>query len=195
MLLAVSLRAVAEAPQDFDLHRESLQQASRSRSKRREAPIAATPTAQASQHRNRYRMGARPIEGCYTNNSEKVRNNRQKDPIEAARWLCDRIGITPESLGWGAHDAALLAEGTKIAQRLIARDDKAKAATNVGVAEAPPRCSGSWLLRLHIRSMHSAPFWRRRRRRLLIGSNARKLQCIPAPDPAGVGLVARERSA
>ena len=30
----VSLRAVAEAPLDFDLHRESLQQASRSRSER-----------------------------------------------------------------------------------------------------------------------------------------------------------------
>ena len=41
----VSLHAVAEAPLDFDLHRESLQKASRSRSKRCEAPIAATSTA------------------------------------------------------------------------------------------------------------------------------------------------------
>jgi hypothetical protein len=41
----VLLRAAPEAPLDLNLHRESRQQASRSRSKRCDAPIAATPTA------------------------------------------------------------------------------------------------------------------------------------------------------
>ena len=39
-------------------------------------------------------------------------------PIEAARWLCDRIGVTPESLGWGADETRLRALGDETAARV-----------------------------------------------------------------------------
>lgn len=45
------------------------------------------------------------------------------DALEAARWLCEQMGVTPESLGW-EDDSEAIEIGNKIVEGLIARSNE-----------------------------------------------------------------------
>ncbi len=64
-----------------------------------------------------------PNEGKRTAIDIVIEYRGEPNPIEAAKWLCGRMGVAPQSLGWGADDAELRALGDQIARNLDANDN------------------------------------------------------------------------
>jgi hypothetical protein len=58
------------------------------------------------------------------------------DAVKAAFWLCERLGMTPESLGWD-DGAAVAAAGAEIAKSIISHKVEAKVEQNSMVGEFP----------------------------------------------------------